>query len=135
MSTRVLIVDDVESFRRAARAVVQAIDGFEVVGEAASGEESLEKTRVARPHLVLMDVNLPGISGIQAARQIKEEFPRTVVLLLSTREAVEFVGPVIESGAAAYIPKSMFSPQRLIDVWKGTLAGQEGSNLQLSDPD
>ncbi len=126
MAVRVLIVDDVESFRRAARAVVQAMNGFEVVGEAASGEESLEKTRVLRPHLVLMDVNLPGISGIQAARQITEEFPRTVVVLLSTREALEFVGPVAESGAAAYIAKSMFSPQRLVEVWKGTVAGEEG---------
>jgi len=126
MPIRVLIVDDVESFRRAARAVIQAAEGFEVAGEASSGEESLEKTRVVRPHLVLMDVNLPGISGIQATRQIKEEFPGTVVLLLSTREALEFVGPVVESGAAAYIPKSMFSPERLLEVWKGTVAGDEG---------
>lgn len=117
MSIRVLIVDDVESFRRAARAVVQAAAGFTVAGEAASGEESLEAARILQPELVLMDVNLPGISGIEAARRIHEAFPRIVVLLLSTRDALEFVGPVAESGAASYIPKSEFSPQRLIEVW------------------
>lgn len=117
MPVRVLIVDDVESFRRAARAVVQAADGFEVVGEAASGEESLEVARILIPELVLMDVNLPGISGIEAARRIHEALPRVVVLLLSTRDALEFVGPVAESGAAGYIPKSLFSPERLVEEW------------------
>ena len=117
MPIRVLIVDDVESFRRAARAVVQAARGFEVVGEAGSGEESLEAVRILKPELVLMDVNLPGINGIEASRRIRDAFPRTVVLLLSTRDALEFVGPVAESGAAAYIRKSAFSPQRLIEEW------------------
>ena len=117
MPVRVLIVDDVESFRRAARAVVHAAEGFEVAGEAASGEESLEAARILRPQLVLMDVNLPGINGIEAARQIRESFPGIVVILLSTRDRLEFVGPVAESGAAAYIPKSLFSPQRLAEEW------------------
>ena len=118
MPIRVLIVDDVESFRRAARAVVQAAVGFEVAGEASNGEESVDAAGILKPDLVLMDVNLPGISGIEAARRIHEAFPRIVVLLLSTRDALEFVGPVAESGAAAYIPKSAFSPQRLVEEWK-----------------
>ncbi len=117
MPVRVLIVDDVESFRRAARAVVQAAAGFEVVGEAATGEESVVAARTLMPQVVLMDVNLPGISGIEACRRIREASPHVVVLLLSTRDALEFVGPVAESGAAAYIPKSRFSPQRLIEEW------------------
>ena len=127
MPIRVLIVDDVEAFRRAARAVVHEAEGFEVAGEAATGEESVEAARILMPDLVLMDVNLPGISGIEASRRIREEFPRITVLLLSTRDFLEFVGPVAESGAAAYIPKSAFSPQRLVEVWNATkVAGEEG---------
>jgi len=117
MPFRVLIVDDVESFRRAARAVVHAADGFEVVGEAASGEESLEAARILMPELILMDVNLPGISGIEAARRIHQALPTVVVLLLSTRDALEFEGAAAESGAAAYVPKSLFSPERLVEEW------------------
>ena len=67
---RVLIVDDQEPFRRAMGAVVDATDGFVVVGSATSGEESLRSAGELRPDLVLMDVNLPGIDGIEAARRL-----------------------------------------------------------------
>src|SRR5215472_14365399 len=101
MSVRVLIVDDLEPFRRAARAVVQATAGFEVAGEAVSGEESLEAARELRPDLILMDVNLPGISGVEATRRIRGAFPRTVVLLLSTRDTHDYGPRAAECGAAA----------------------------------
>ena len=70
MSVRVLIVDDREPFRLAARMVVDATEGFEVVGEAESGEESVERAHELSPDLVLMDVNLPGINGLEATRRI-----------------------------------------------------------------
>ena len=85
MTVRVLIVDDQEPFRAAARMVVQATEGFEVAGEAESGEESVERARELDPDLVLMDVNLPGINGLDATRKILDDSSsRIVVLLLST---------------------------------------------------
>src|SRR3990172_6021120 len=70
MTVRVLIVDDQEPFRIAARMVVEATDGFEVVGEAETGEDSVSMAAELQPDLVLMDVNLPGINGLDATRQI-----------------------------------------------------------------
>ena len=70
MTVRVLIVDDQEPFRMAARMVVEATDGFDVVGEAETGEDSVAMAAELAPDLVLMDVNLPGINGLDATRQI-----------------------------------------------------------------
>ena len=117
VAVRVLIVDDQEPFRLAARMVVEATDGFEVVGEAATGEESVEMARQLDPDLVLMDVNLPGINGLDATRQILEGSDRQVILLLSTYEEAEYAPRAAECGAAAYIPKSSFGPDRLTDAW------------------
>ncbi len=115
---RVLIVDDQEPFRMAARLVVEATDGFDVVGEAESGEESVEMARDLKPDLVLMDVNLPGINGLEATRQILgERSEPVVVLLLSTYEEDEYAPRAAECGASAYIPKAAFGPDRLEAAW------------------
>ena len=118
MSVRVLIVDDQEPFRMAARMVVEAAEGFEVVGEADTGESSVEMARELDPDLVLMDVNLPGVNGLEATRRILEDSAdRTVVLLLSTYEEEEYAPRAAECGAAAYIPKAVFGPDRLEEAW------------------
>jgi DNA-binding NarL/FixJ family response regulator len=118
MTVRVLIVDDQEPFRLAARMVVDATDGFDVVGEAETGESSVEMARELSPDLVLMDVNLPGINGLDATRQILSEPPNpVVVLLLSTYEEEEYAPRAAECGAAAYIPKAVFGPDKLEAAW------------------
>jgi len=118
MTVRVLIVDDQEPFRLAARMVVDATDGFEVVGEAETGEASVEMARELSPDLVLMDVNLPGINGLDATRQIlAERADPVIVLLLSTYEEEEYAPRAAECGAAAYIPKAVFGPDRLDAAW------------------
>ena len=118
MAVRVLIVDDQEPFRLAARAVVEATDGFEVAGEAETGEESVKAARDLDPDLVLMDVNLPGIDGLEAtSRILADGRGRVVVLLLSTYEYDEYAPRAAEAGAAAYIPKSEFEPERLEEAW------------------
>ena len=118
MTVRVLIVDDQEPFRLAARMVVDATDGFEVVGEAETGEASVEMARELSPDLVLMDVNLPGINGLDATRQIlAERADPVIVLLLSTYEEEEYAPRAAECGAAAYIPKAVFAPDRLEAAW------------------
>jgi DNA-binding NarL/FixJ family response regulator len=114
---RVVLVDDQEAFMHALVAVVDATRGFMVVGQASTGEESLELTDELNPGLVLMDVNLPGIDGIEATRRLRERGAPPVVVLLSTHD--EDAGDlfVAQSGANAYVTKSDFGPQRLSQIW------------------
>ena len=113
MPIRVLIVDDQEPFQHAARAVVDATDGFIAVGVVATGEASVETVDALRPDLVLMDVNLPGIDGLEATRRILgvEGLNRIVVLLLSAYEEEEHAANIFDCGAAGYIAKSAFRPR------------------------
>ena len=118
MGVKVLIVDDQEPFRMAARMVVEATEGFDVVGEAETGEDSVTMASDLSPDLVLMDVNLPGINGLDATRQIlSNQSDSVVVLLLSTYEEEEYAPRAAECGAAAYIPKAVFGPDRLESAW------------------
>src|SRR4051794_15253372 len=120
-NVHVLVVDDQAPFRQAMAAVVDATDGFEVVGQAASGEESIDAFARLQPDLVLMDVNLPGISGVEATRRLRALPSPPVVLLLSTYDADTADGFVSESGAAAYVTKADFGPDRLADVWTAAI--------------
>ena len=114
---RVVLVDDQEAFMHALVAVVDATRGFVVVGQASTGEESLELTEELKPGLVLMDVNLPGIDGIEATRRLRERrAPPVVILLLDARRGRGRVF-VAQSGANAYVTKSEFGPQRLSQIW------------------
>ena len=114
---RVLIVDDQAPFRRAARAVVTLTPGFEVVGEAESGEDAVALAASLRPGLVLMDINLPGINGIEATRRITTAAPATVVMLLSTYQADDLPFDREGSGAVAYVHKERFGPDVIREVW------------------
>jgi DNA-binding NarL/FixJ family response regulator len=120
---RVLVVDDQEPFRKAMTAVVEETDGFEVVGLATTGEESLNAVAALGPDLVLMDVNLPGIDGIEATRRLTSTATNgLVVILLSTYDEDEF--DLAGSGAAAYVAKASLSPDRLSVAWSA--AGGQG---------
>jgi two-component system invasion response regulator UvrY len=114
----VLIVDDQPPFRAVARTVVDLAPGFEVVAEAESGEDALAQAAVLAPSMVLMDINLPGINGIDATRQIVDGAPGTVVILLSTYDADSLPGGAAECGAARYVHKEDFSPAVLREVWE-----------------
>jgi|tagenome__1003787_1003787.scaffolds.fasta_scaffold20691273_2 DNA-binding NarL/FixJ family response regulator len=122
---RVLIVDDQEPFRRAMAAVVDETEGFAVVGSATSGEESLVEAARLRPDLVLMDVNLPGIDGIEASRRLRDFAEPPVVLLLSTYDEEDF--DVQGCGAAAYVAKAALEPDRLTAVWSAAVGPPPGS--------
>lgn len=115
----VLIVDDQVPFRRAARMVLAATPGFEVVGEAVTGEEAVEQFDALSPGLVLMDINLPGISGIEATRRITDAHPDAVVLLLSTYRADDLPADAASCGASGYVNKEQFEPAVVLDLWAG----------------
>ena len=114
---RVLVVDDQAPFRIAARAVVRATAGFEVVGEATSGEEAVDQAVEVSPDLVLMDINMEGIGGIEATRRITEAHPPIRVVLLSTYDAEDLPDDARHCGAAAYVHKEQFGPDVLEKVW------------------
>ncbi len=113
----VLIVDDQAPFRNVARTVVTLAPGFVVVGEAESGEDAVRTASSLHPDLVLMDINLPGVNGIEATRQILSERPDTVVVLLSTYTAADLPSDARTCGAVAYVHKEDFSPSLVRAVW------------------
>jgi DNA-binding NarL/FixJ family response regulator len=115
---RVLVVDDQVLFRDVMGRVVEETEGFLLVGSAGSAEESLATVAALRPDLVLMDVNLPGIDGMEATRRLRSAVWSPVVVLLSTYDETDFGGQALDCGAVAYIPKAALGPERLAAVWK-----------------
>ena len=101
----VLVVDDQRPFRAAARALLATAPGMTVVGEATSGEQAVDLVLRLRPGLVLMDVWLPGIDGIEATRRILAVAPATVVVLVSTHRQADLPGAWASCGAVAFVRK------------------------------
>jgi DNA-binding NarL/FixJ family response regulator len=123
----VLIVDDQLPFRRAA-AVVKVTPGFDVAGEAESGEDAVELVESLQPALVLMDINMGGINGIEASRRITSAHPDVVVVLLSTYQADDLPADASSSGMSAYVNKDEFGPGVLRAVWDGRSPATTGEH-------
>lgn len=113
----VLVVDDHDEFRRVARSVVEATDEFELVGEASSGEESVELAALLAPDLIIMDVRMPGIGGIVAARRVRAILPDAVIVLISVDVTPAADGLPDARGADATMPKHALSPRALEAIW------------------
>jgi DNA-binding NarL/FixJ family response regulator len=102
----VLLVDDHAAVRQAFAVALDQEAGLDVVGEAGSGPAALEQVRRLRPDVVLMDINLPGMSGIEATKLLRAEFPQIEVIGLSMYESEEFGAAMRNAGARAYVSKS-----------------------------
>lgn len=106
----VVIVDDQSPFRDVARTLVSLLKGWRVVGEAESGEQAVDVVLAQKPDVVLMDINLPGINGIEATRRIMTQLPGVRVVLLSTYQADDLPADAQSCGAAAYVRKEDLTP-------------------------
>lgn len=113
---RVVVVDDQAPFRDAARAVIEATPGFAFVGSAETGEQGLVLVRSLSPDVVLLDVNLPGASGVEVARRLTDEGSEAAVVLVSTYDEAECDDDVSRCGAVGYLRKSDFGADRLIEL-------------------
>lgn len=122
---RVLIVDDQAPFLEAARMVVEMTDGFEVAGTAADGEEAVAEAKSLRPDLVLMDVQMPRMDGLEATRIIRRLDDPPDVVVMSTHESGDYRGSALDAGAHAFIPKAEFSMDALEEAWRqiGQISG------------
>lgn len=111
----VLTVDDQNSFRSIIREVVESADGFELVGEAASGEAALEAADALSPSLVIMDKRMPGMGGIEACRLMIERDPEILVVITSVEEPDQEA--MKSCPGAAFLQKQHLTPRRLRELW------------------
>lgn len=121
--TRVMIVDDQEVVREGMRAILGTVPGIEVVGVAANGAEAVEAVGTLNPDVVLMDLNMPIMNGVEATRTLRAAHADVKILVLTTYDAEEWVLDAIRAGAAGYLLKDA-PRERLIEAIKGTAAGR-----------
>lgn len=114
---RVWVVDDQASFRMASAATVDAMDGFVLVGQSETGESAIEELRDRDADLVLMDIHMPGMGGIEAARQIHNAHPGVVVVLMSTYDVDALPAAAADCGAVSYLHKERLGPDVLSRIW------------------
>jgi len=102
---RILVVDDHAVLRDGIRALLGLHDDIEVVGEASEGKEAVGKAQELMPDVVIMDIAMPGMDGLEATRRIKKKHPKMKVLVLSQHDNKEYILSVIKAGASGYVPK------------------------------
>ena len=120
---RLLLVDDHPVVRKGTRELLDTEHDFQVVGEAASGEEAILKARELIPDVILMDVSMPGMNGIEATRQIKAERPAQNVLVLTSYDDDAYIFALLEAGAAGYLLKNA-SEAELLGAVRAVAAGE-----------
>ena len=113
----VMVVDDQAPFRMAARAVIRRSEGFSLTGEAENGVKALELANEIHPDVVLMDINMPEMGGIEATRRIVAELPETFVILCSTYDISDLPPDAKDSGARANVHKEQLGATTLRRLW------------------
>jgi DNA-binding NarL/FixJ family response regulator len=104
---RILIADDHTIFRESLRVLLETYPSFEVVGFAGNGIKAIEETERVKPHVILMDLSMPKMDGLDTTRKIVEKFPEVKVLILSMLQREEFIFQMLEAGALGYISKDI----------------------------
>jgi DNA-binding NarL/FixJ family response regulator len=122
-SIRVLLVDDHPLFRKGIVSLLSAEPGFAVVGEASNGQDAIEKARDLMPDVILMDISMPGVNGLEATQRIKAEFPYVRIVMLTVSDADENLFEAIKSGAQGYLLKKI-EPQTLFSTLRKVVEGE-----------
>ena len=120
---RVIIADDHALFREGTRNLIEQEADLEVVGEASDGEEAVELVTRLQPHVVLMDIAMPRVNGIEATRQIKARHPAVAVLILTAYDNDQYIVALLEAGAAGYLLKNV-SGKELVSAIRAVSAGE-----------
>jgi two-component system response regulator NreC len=123
MSIRLILVDDHEVVRSGLRMLLASESTIEIIAEAGSAAEAIESVRDHKPAVVLMDIGLPDMSGIEATRAIKEKNPETAVVALTIHEDEEYFFRMLEAGASGYVPKRA-APEELITAIQVAAQGE-----------
>lgn len=120
--TRVLIVDDHEIFRRGLRSLLESRNEFDIAGEAVNGLEAVEKAEELQPDVIVMDVSMPQMDGLQATRLIRNDRPDAKIIILSQHDSAQMLSAALEAGASAYVTKSQVA-RSLFGALEGVLQG------------
>ena len=123
MSVRIVLADDHPVVRGGLRALLATIDGFEVVGEAADGDAAVRETQLVHPDVVLMDVRMPGLGGVEATRRIRDTSPDTAVLMLTMYDDDATVLTAMQAGARGYLLKGA-EQDEIVGAIRAVVAGQ-----------
>ena len=119
----IMLADDHPLLREALRNVLEKEPDFEIVAEASDGEETVRLATEIIPHVVIMDISMPKISGLEATRQIKAKCPSIAVLVLTVHDDSEHILSILEAGAAGYLTKSVFGKE-VINAVRGVASGE-----------
>jgi len=123
MTVRIVLADDHPVVRGGLRALIETIDGLDVVGEAADGEEAIREVLLSKPDVVLMDVRMPGVDGVAATRRIREAAPETAVLMLTMYDDDATVFTAMQAGARGYLLKGA-EQDEIVGAIRAVVAGQ-----------
>ena len=127
----VLLVDDHKLMRTGIKFILDDTTDIRVVGEASSGEEALERARVLKPNVILMDVSMPGIGGLEATRKLAMSLPDTRVIVLSAQTAEPFPMRLMEAGAAGYLTKDSAGDE-IVTAIRRVLAGERYISAEIA---
>jgi DNA-binding NarL/FixJ family response regulator len=128
---RVLLVDDHALFREGLAGIINSQADMQVVGEANDGLEAFVKAQELKPDLILMDVQMPGMDGIEAVRQIKQVLPETIIVMLTVRGDDNMLFEALKNGAQGYLLKEIRSPG-LLEMLRGALRGEAALSPNLA---
>jgi len=128
---RVLLAEDHTIVRKGLRSLLDAEPGIEVIDEAEDGREAVQKAQQLRPDVVLMDITMPGLNGLEATRQIKKRFPEVKVLVLTVHAGEEYVLQVLRAGASGYLVKQT-APRELVSAIRAAYRGDSFLSPSIS---